>query len=94
MHCICVCAIFFRHYLHVMMCIMEVKPKIEMLKKSSNIVYDSSYKMEMLVQKLLKSVELFKSYDLLGEPKMVDFLFFNLGKDVKKTMTFLDQFFF
>jgi hypothetical protein len=40
--------------------------------------------MEMLVQKLLKSVELFKSYDLLGEPKMVDFLFFNLGKDVKK----------
>ena len=50
--------------------------------------------MEMLVQKLLKSVELFKSYDLLGEPKMVDFLFFNLGKDVKKTMTFLDQFFF
>jgi hypothetical protein len=50
--------------------------------------------MEMLVQKLLKSVELLKSYDLSGEPKMVDFLFFNLGKDVKKIMTFLDQFFF
>ena len=86
---LCMCY-FFSTLLHVMMCIMEVKPKIEMLKKSSNIVYDSSYKMEMLVQKLLKSVELFKSYDLLGEPKMVDFLFFNLGK----TMTFLDQFFF
>ena len=86
---------FFSTLLHVMMCIIrEVKPKIEMLKKSSNIVYDSSYKMEMLVQKLLKSVELFKSYDLLGEPKMVDFLFFNLGKDVKKTMTFLDKIFF
>ena len=50
--------------------------------------------MEMLVQKLLKSVELFKSYDLLGEPKMVDFLFFNLGKDVKKTDIFGPNFFF
>ena len=40
-------------------------------------------KWEILVQKLLKSVELFKS-----EPKVVDFLFF--GKMLKK-MTFLDQ---
>jgi hypothetical protein len=35
-----------------------------------------------------------KGFYLSGEPKMVDFLFFNLGKDVKKIMTFLDQFFF
>ena len=45
-------------------------------------------KWEILVQKLLKSVELFKSYGLFGEPKVVDFLF--LGKMLKK-MTFLDQ---
>ena len=38
--------------------------------------------------KLLKLVELFKSYGLFGEPKVVDFLFF--WKNVKK-MTFLDQ---
>ena len=38
--------------------------------------------------KLLKSVELFKSYGLFGEPKVVDFLFF--WKNVKK-MTCLDQ---
>jgi hypothetical protein len=38
--------------------------------------------------KLLKLVELFKSYGLFGEPKVVDFLFFL--KNVKK-MTFLDQ---
>ena len=38
---------------------------------------------------LLKSVELFKSYGLFGEPKVVDFLFF--WKNVKKKMTFLDQ---
>ena len=46
-------------------------------------------KWEILVHKLLKSVELFKSYGLFGEPKVVDFLgvFF---KNVKK-MTFLDQ---
>ena len=45
-------------------------------------------KWEILVQKLLKSVELFKGYGLFGEPKVVDFLFF--GKMFKK-MTFLDQ---
>ena len=33
-------------------------------------------KWEMLVQKLLKSVELFKSYGFFGELKVVDFLFF------------------
>jgi hypothetical protein len=33
-------------------------------------------KWEILVQILLKSVELFKSYGLFGEPKVVDFLFF------------------
>jgi hypothetical protein len=33
-------------------------------------------KWEILVQKLLKSVELFKSCDLFGEPKVVDFLVF------------------
>jgi hypothetical protein len=38
-------------------------------------------KWEILVQKLLKSVELFKSYGLFGEPKVVDFLFF--WKNVK-----------
>ena len=31
-------------------------------------------KWEILVQKLLKSVELFKSYGLFGEPKVVGFL--------------------
>jgi hypothetical protein len=31
-------------------------------------------KWEILVQKLLKSVELFKSYGLFGERKVVDFL--------------------
>ena len=46
-------------------------------------------KWEILVQKLLKSVELFKSYGLFGEQKVVDFLFF--WKNVKKKMTFLDQ---
>ena len=45
-------------------------------------------KWDILVQKLLKSVELFKSYGLFGEPKVVDFLFF--GKMLIK-MTFLDQ---
>ena len=35
-------------------------------------------KWDILVQKLLKSVELFKSYGLFGEPKVVDFLFFFL----------------
>ena len=45
-------------------------------------------KWEILVHKLLKSVELFKSYGLFGEPKVVDFLFF--WKNVKK-MAFLDQ---
>ena len=40
-------------------------------------------KWEILVQKLLKSVELFKSYGLFGEPKVVDFLFF-FWKNVKK----------
>ena len=45
-------------------------------------------KWEILVQKLLKSVGLFKSYGLFGEPKVVDFLFF--GKMLKQ-MTFLDQ---
>jgi hypothetical protein len=39
-------------------------------------------KWEILVQKLLKSVELFKSYGLFGEPKVVEFLFF--GKMLKK----------
>jgi hypothetical protein len=39
-------------------------------------------KWEILVQKLLKLVELFKSYGLFGEPKVVDFLFF--GKMLKK----------
>jgi hypothetical protein len=29
-------------------------------------------KWEILVQKLLKSIELFKSYGLFGEPKVVD----------------------
>ena len=42
----------------------------------------------ILVQQLLKSVELFKIYGLFGEPKVVDFLFF--GKMLKK-MTFFDQ---
>ena len=65
-----------------------VKLKIEMLNMTGHT------KREIVVQKLLKSVELFKSYDLLGEPKMVDFLFFNFGKDVKKTMTFWTNFFF
>jgi hypothetical protein len=37
---------------------------------------------EILVQKLLKSVELFKSCGLFGEPKVVDFLVF--GKMSKK----------
>ena len=46
-------------------------------------------KWEIMVQKLLKSVELFKSYGLFGEPIVVDFLGF-FGKNVKK-MTFLDQ---
>ena len=36
--------------------------------------------MGILVQKLLKSVELFKSYGLFGEPKVVDFLVFFLEK--------------
>ena len=41
-------------------------------------------KWEILVQKLLKSVELFKSYGLFGEPKVVDFLGFFLEKCKKK----------
>ena len=40
-----------------------VKLKIEMLNMTGHT------KREIVVQKLLKSVELFKSYDLLGEPK-------------------------
>ena len=48
-------------------------------------------KWEILVQKLLKSVELFKSYGLFGEPKVVDFLGVFFWKNVKKKMTFLDQ---
>jgi hypothetical protein len=40
-------------------------------------------KWEILVQNLLKSVELFKSYGLFGEPKVVDFLGF-FWKNVKK----------
>jgi hypothetical protein len=36
--------------------------------------------------KLLKLVELFKSYGLFGEPKVVDFLFF--WKNVKKNDIF------
>ena len=43
-------------------------------------------KWEILVQKLLKSVELFKSCGLFGEPKVVDFLFF--GKMLKKNDIF------
>jgi hypothetical protein len=43
-------------------------------------------KWEILVQKLLKSVGLFKSYGLFGEPKVVDFLFF--GKMLKKNVIF------
>ena len=46
-------------------------------------------KWEILVKKLLKLVELFKSYDLFGEPKVVDFLFFS--KNDKKKKTFLDE---
>ena len=45
-------------------------------------------KWEILVQKLLKSVELFKSYGLFGDPKSGRFSVF--WKNVKK-MTFLDQ---
>jgi hypothetical protein len=44
-------------------------------------------KWKILVQKLLKSVELFKSYGLFGEPKVVDFLFF-FGKMLKKNDIF------
>jgi hypothetical protein len=33
-------------------------------------------KWEILVENFLKLVELFKSYGLFGEPKVVDFLFF------------------
>jgi len=33
-------------------------------------------KWEILIQKLLKWVEPFKSYGLFSEPKVVDFLFF------------------
>ena len=43
-------------------------------------------KWEMLVQKLLKSVELFKGYGLFGEPKVVDFFVF--WKVVKKNYIF------
>jgi hypothetical protein len=39
-------------------------------------------KWEILVQKLLKSVELFKSYGLFGEPKVVDFLFFGTAQPI------------
>jgi hypothetical protein len=41
-------------------------------------------KWEILVQKLLKSVELFKSFGLFGEPKVVDFLGVFFGKMLKK----------
>jgi hypothetical protein len=44
-------------------------------------------KWEILVQNLLKSVELFKSYGLFGEPKVVDFLGF-FWKNVKKNDIF------
>jgi hypothetical protein len=40
----------------------------------------------LLVKKLLKLVELFKSYGLFGEPKVVDFLFFS--ENVKKNDIF------
>jgi hypothetical protein len=49
-------------------------------------------KWEMLVQKLLKLVELFKSYGLFGEPKVVDFLFF--GKMLKNDFFGPKYFFF
>jgi hypothetical protein len=49
-------------------------------------------KWEILVQKLLKSVELFKSYGLFGEPKVVDFLFFE--KMLKKNDIFGPKYFF
>ena len=42
--------------------------------------------------KLLKLVELFKSYGLFGEPKVVDFLFF--WKNVKKNDIFGPKYFF
>jgi hypothetical protein len=45
-------------------------------------------KWEMLVQKILKSVELFKNYGLFGEPKFADFLGFLLKKNVKKNDIF------
>jgi hypothetical protein len=48
-------------------------------------------KWEILVQKLLKSVELFKSYGLFGEPKVVDFLFFE--KMLKKNDIFGPKYF-
>ena len=44
-------------------------------------------KWEILVKKLLKLVELFKSYGLFGEPKVVDFLFF-FRKMLKKIYIF------
>ena len=54
-----------------------VKPKIEMLINHPIMINMTVHtKWEILVQKLLKSVELFKSYGLFGEPKVVDFLFF------------------
>ena len=46
-------------------------------------------KWEILVKQLLKLVELFKSYGLFGEPKVVDFLFF--FRKMLKEMTFLDR---
>ena len=49
-------------------------------------------KWEILVQKLLKSVELFKSYGLFGEPKVVDFLFFR--KMLKKLHFWTEIYFF
>ena len=49
-------------------------------------------KWDILVKKLLKLVELFKSYDLLGEPKVVDFLFFS--KNDKKNDIFGPKYIF
>jgi hypothetical protein len=46
----------------------------------------------MLVQILLKSVELFKSYDLLGERKSGRYLFF--GKMLKKKGFWIKIYFF
>jgi hypothetical protein len=48
-------------------------------------------KWEMLVQKLLKSVELFKSYGFFGELKVVDFLFFPTKISIQKNSSIFFQ---